>query len=170
MLAWSTSEGLESLARTIYPLVKEAFPKSQYTSIEDIMKVILTLERRLTTINDIPSMAPFFFVDRDLSSEEARSMIRSFSASDRKYTLEVVLRRIEQIGTGESWDQLHIADILHEENTQLGLKSKIFMTVLRHALTGMKNGPGVPDIMRALGRQRTLTRLKTTHPATLIIE
>jgi len=169
MLAWSTREGLESLAMMIYPLVKEAFPKSQYTSIEDIMKVILTLERRLTTINDVPSMAPFFFVDPDLSSEEARSMIRPFSESDRKCTLEAVVRRIEQIGTGESWEVLPMADILHVENAQLGLKSKIFMTVLRHALTGMKNGPGVPEIMRTLGRQRTLTRLKTAHPATLIV-
>jgi hypothetical protein len=53
-------------------------------------------------------------------------------------TLEAVVRRIEQIGTGESWEVLPMADILHVENAQLGLKSKIFMTVLRHALTGMK--------------------------------
>ena len=93
------------------------------------------------------------------------------------------------IAAGGPWDQLGIADMLHEENGRLGLKPKTFMTVLRHALTGMKvrfasplrlisiidafgllsqNGPGVPEIMRVLGKQRTSTRLKAAHPATLI--
>jgi len=133
------------------------------------MKFILTLDSRLTTIDDVPSIGSFFFVDPDLSSEEARSIIESISASDRQNILEAVLRRVELTGTGGSWEQLSFADILHEENTHLGLKPKTFMTVLRHALTGMKKGPGVPDIMRVLGRQRTLSRLKTAHPATSII-
>ena len=102
-------------------------------------------------------------------------------------TLKAVLQRLESSATGESWDQLNFNDILHEENVRLGLKSKVFMTVLRHALTGMKvclihlsllvademfpsqRGPGVPETMRALGSQRTLARLRTAHSATVII-
>lgn len=38
----------------------------------------------------------------------------------------------------ESWIALPIADILHEENARLDIKPKVFMTVLRHAVTGMK--------------------------------
>ena len=101
MLKWATPDGLEALARRIRPMIKEAFPTSQYTSIQDIMKFILALEVRLTsllrsdviwliielqsrftTVDDIPYMGPFFFLDPDLSSEEARSMAKSFANSD----------------------------------------------------------------------------------------
>ena len=101
MLKWATPDGLEALARRIRPMIKEAFPTSQYTSIQDIMKFILALEvrftillrsdviwliielqSRFTTVDDIPYMGPFFFLDPDLSSEEARSMAKSFANSD----------------------------------------------------------------------------------------
>ena len=103
MLKWATPDGLEALARRIRPMIKEAFPTSQYTSIQDIKKFILALEvrvfgallssssgfdcvvatqSRFTTVDDIPSMGPFFFLDPDLSSEEALSMVKSFSNSD----------------------------------------------------------------------------------------
>jgi len=133
------------------------------------MNVILALESRLITVHDVPSMAPFFFVDPDLTSEEARSMIESFTALDRRNTLEAVLRHVEPSSTEDSWDHLDINDMLHNENIRLGLKSKIFMTVLRHALTGMKKGPGVPKIMQVLGSQRTVARLKMAHAATVIV-
>jgi hypothetical protein len=43
-----------------------------------------TQQSRLTTVNDVPSIGPFFFVEPDLSSEEARSMTKSLSPSDRR--------------------------------------------------------------------------------------
>jgi glutamyl-tRNA synthetase len=43
-----------------------------------------TPQSRPTTVNDIPALAPFFFIDPDLASEEARSMIASFSTLDRR--------------------------------------------------------------------------------------
>jgi len=128
------------------------------------MKVMLALDSRLVTVNDITSIGPFFFIDPDLSSEEARSIIEPISTSDRQKILEAVLKRVEPPAE-ELWDQLDFTAVLHEENTRLGLKPKIFMTVLRHALTGMKRGPGVAESMRVLGRQRTSVRLKTAHPA-----
>ena len=107
MLKWATPEGLEALARRIRPMIKEAFPTSQYTSIQDIMKFILALEvclydlvetipptlpqSRFTIVDDIPSMGPFFFLDPDLSSEEARSMTKSFADSDRRKSLHRTL-------------------------------------------------------------------------------
>ena len=91
-------------------MIKEAFPTSQYTSIQDIMKFILALEVRLfdlvetisptlpqsrfTIVDDIPSMGPFFFLDPDLSSEEARSMTKSFADSDRRKSLRGTLSHL----------------------------------------------------------------------------
>jgi Anticodon binding domain len=56
-------------------------------------------------------------------------------------TLEAILRRTEQLSNEGSWNLLNVSDMLKEENARLGLKSKVFNTVLRHALTGMKVCP-----------------------------
>lgn len=48
-------------------------------------------QSRLTTINDIPSLGPFFFVDPDYSSEEAKSMVDSLSVTDRRKLLPFIL-------------------------------------------------------------------------------
>ena len=38
----------------------------------------------------------------------------------------------------ESWAEDELATVLHEASHDLGVSQKTFMTVLRHALTGMK--------------------------------
>jgi len=82
-------------------------------------------------------------------------------------------------------DPVTIVDILRDENVKLGLKPMVYMTVLRHALTGMKvrvvfsqslnianlscnlvimqKGPGVPEIIRVLGKGRTSARLRAVQ-------
>ena len=37
-----------------------------------------------------------------------------------------------------SWDPATLTDVLHDENRKTSLKQKEYMTILRHALTGMK--------------------------------
>lgn len=108
-------------------------------------------------------------------------------------TLEAIIQRIDPAPAGQQWNLLTtLVDILHDENAKLGLKQKVFMTTIRHALTGMKvcgfgffplvprftltllialciiyllmqKGPSTPEIMRVLGRGRTLTRLKAAQ-------
>ena len=177
MLKWATPDGLEALARRIRPMIKEAFPTSQYTSIQDIMKFILALEVRLTsllrsdviwliielqsrftTVDDIPYMGPFFFLDPDLSSEEARSMAKSFANSDHgklfffffpllisclRTFLSVPVQTLERVSAKleeqhEDWDDLDISSLIHTVRADLNVNQKTFMSILRYALTGMK--------------------------------
>lgn len=49
-----------------------------------------------------------------------------------------VHQRLEQESALKQWSDVKFADILHDENARLGIKSKVFMTVLRHTFTGMK--------------------------------
>jgi len=72
--------------------------------------------------------------------------------------LSTVKARLE--ASPERWEELDLAGILHKERLTLGLSTKVFMRVLRHALTGMKDGPGLADVMEVLGRERTIARLQ----------
>jgi glutamyl-tRNA synthetase len=40
--------------------------------------------------------------------------------------------------TTSPWDKLDVLDVLQKERERLGLPPRVFMTVLRHALCGMK--------------------------------
>lgn len=51
-------------------------------------------------------------------------------------TLQAVKSRLET--EPASWVDTEISQVLHEETEKVSLKTRIFMTVLRHALTGMK--------------------------------
>ncbi|KAF8060769.1 hypothetical protein FPV67DRAFT_305746 [Lyophyllum atratum] len=160
MQIWSTAQGLETLAEKAHDSVKAAFPASQHTNISYIKSVILTLEGRLSNLQDIALHGPFFFVEPDYSSDAAQKMLKRITPEQRSQTLDAVITELEV--APEPWDQLDIVDLLNKEQGRQDVPYKAFMTVLRHALCGQKDGPAVADVMRVLGRERTLNRLRNT--------
>ncbi len=78
-----------------------------------------------------------------------------------------------------NWEIATLSEVLHDENAKTSLKQKEYMTILRHALTGMKvstslhgivgsytypqlqTGPTVADVLFVLGAQRSIARLQS---------
>jgi glutamyl-tRNA synthetase len=58
-----------------------------------------------------------------------------------------------------AWEEHDLTRMLRAENAALGLRPQVFMTALRHALSGMKTGPSVPVILALLDLERSLRRL-----------
>ncbi|KAF8823996.1 hypothetical protein HHX47_DHR9000440 [Lentinula edodes] len=180
MRTWSTPEGLDKLANRVHGHLKDAFKSSPYTTVDNIKNAITLLEvrafmifyldrmhdfpptqGRLTNIYDIPLHAPYLFVDPDWATAEAQNMIRKVSADQRIQILDVFITLIQTNGwfTFQAASHESIMESLHHEREKLDVHLKVFMSVLRHALTGMKDGPGIIDIVRALGHERTIARL-----------
>ncbi|KAJ4465507.1 glutamyl-tRNA synthetase [Lentinula edodes] len=161
MRTWSTPEGLDKLANRVHGHLKDAFKSSPYTTVDNIKNAITLLEGRLTNIYDIPLHAPYLFVDPDWATAEAQNMIRKVSADQRIQILDVFITLIQTNGwfTFQAASHESIMESLHHEREKLNVHLKVFMSVLRHALTGMKDGPGIIDIVRALGHERTIARL-----------
>ncbi|KAI0327285.1 glutamyl-tRNA synthetase [Cubamyces sp. BRFM 1775] len=154
----STPEGLWALAERAYPYVREAYPDSPYATVAHLEKVIAVLQGRVTKLSDIPSLAPFFFVEPDYSSAEAKKMRQSLPSEQYAAVLDSLVSRLSE---GVSWNTSTLSEVLHEEHAKTSLKQKEYMTILRHALTGMKAGPSVAEIMYVLGPERSLARLQT---------
>ncbi|KAG5634487.1 hypothetical protein H0H81_001779, partial [Sphagnurus paluster] len=112
---------------------------------------------RLTNLNDIPLHGSFFFVEPDYTADKAQVMLKRITPEQQKL--------LDAVAATEPWDGLDILGLLHMERERLGVPYKVFMTVLRHALCGQKDGPAVADVMRVLGRERTLARLRGALPA-----
>ncbi|KAF9647742.1 glutamyl-tRNA synthetase [Thelephora ganbajun] len=169
METWSQPRGLNALANRVIGSVEEAFPNSEYTTVDHIKRVILALQSRITNILDIAKLAPYFFVEPDYGSQEAESMIKSIPQVDigmyfwliwGNILVKILTNVVPRLELVESWTEDELATVLHDAAHDLGVGQKIFMTVLRHALSGMKTGPGVAEIMDALGKERSVVRLR----------
>ncbi|KAI1789160.1 glutamyl-tRNA synthetase [Ganoderma leucocontextum] len=165
MQLMSNPGGLRTLAERAQPFIKAAYPHSPHTSLPYLEQVIFVLQASLLTagrtskLSDIPSLAPFFFVEPDYPSAEAQKMRRSLSTEQYITVVRGLLSRLRVVLN--SWDPAALAGILHDENAKTSLKQKEYMSILRHALTGMKAGPSVADILYVLGLERSIARLQT---------
>lgn len=159
MRTMSVDDGLTNLAEHVHDTIKAAFPLSRFTTVPYIKGVITSLQGRITNLQDIPKLAPYFFVDPDMSSGEAQAMLKVAPEDSYATILSAIVGRLQDETL--SWDARSLGTVLHDEMANLQVKSKTFMTVLRRELTGMKTGPGVAEIMELLGRERSLARLST---------
>ncbi|KAH7884204.1 hypothetical protein F5I97DRAFT_1938759 [Phlebopus sp. FC_14] len=174
MRCWQSDEGTLYHARRIHHLIKAAFPSSQYTTPEYIAKVIHVLQGRITNVNDVPSLGPFFFVDPDHKTAEAEFMRKSISSDDYSRPRRLPMLSDSQVHSGRAVDATvnlieanpdalqapGFGTLLHEACRSTAMKQKVFMTALRHALSDVKAGPSVAEIIDVLGTERSLSRLK----------
>ncbi|KAF9007852.1 glutamyl-tRNA synthetase [Cyathus striatus] len=142
MRTFSDPKGLDALAEKEY------------------IKSVIVLLRPLNEHPRHSTHGSYLFIEPDLSSDEAQDMVKRLPA-DKRSTSKVV-ESVKSLLSSQvgPWGELDILDLLHQEQTKLGLPSKVFMKSLRHALTGFKDGPSVADIMKVIGRERTIARLK----------
>ncbi|KAG6909076.1 hypothetical protein DXG01_002057 [Tephrocybe rancida] len=159
---WSTPDGLHSLAERARDDVKAAFPTSPHMNISYIKEVILALEGRLTNLHDIVRHGSFFFVELDLDSDKAREMLKRVTPAQRAAALNAVIPLVQNI-TPEQWQKTDFLEIVNKEREKVDAPYKVFMTVLRHALCGQKDGPALADVARVIGRERTLERLRDSQ-------
>ncbi|KAI0662347.1 glutamyl-tRNA synthetase [Cubamyces menziesii] len=159
MRLMSTPEGLRALAERAYPYVKDAYPDSPYTTVPYLEKVISALQGRMTKLSDIPSLGPFFFVEPDYSSSEALKMRRMFSSEHCSIVVDSLVSRLSE---GVQWETATLLQVLRDENAKMSMLQKEYMSILRHALTGMKTGPSVADVLYVLGPERSLARLQAS--------
>ena len=103
--------------------------------MEYIEKAILVLQGRLVTLMDLPTAAPYLFVPPAWDDAEARAMLDGISITEYQ---TVIYRTIARLGSTSPWDVQTILNTLHAENGAAGVNPARFMTVLRHAMSGVK--------------------------------
>ncbi|KAJ6513395.1 hypothetical protein C8R45DRAFT_345733 [Mycena sanguinolenta] len=131
----------------------------EYTTPEYIQSVIRVLDSRLINIRDMVSLAPYLFVEPDYTSDEALRMIRRSTPGERDKVLRRLFEALQGIDP-QSWNISKLHEVLTKEKNRL--QTPLFLPLVRYALTAMKDGPPIVDLLVVLGRQRTLDRL--IHP------
>ncbi|GAA5940644.1 glutamate--tRNA ligase MSE1 [Sporobolomyces koalae] len=154
---------------------------------EYLLAVIDALKDRLHTINDIPNLGRYFFVEPDYSTSVSHKLYRAMDAHTYRATLQAAIPIVASLD--ESLFSLELSpDASHKiEQTILEALSSIsivtpaptselegepeskgisrkkanqVMSPLRHSLTGQKVGASVASTVRVLGRDRTRQRFE----------
>jgi hypothetical protein len=108
---------------------------STFTSLGYIEKAILILQGRLVTLMDLPTAAPYLFLPPAWDDAEARAMLDGIAITDYQNVIRGTAARLRSTSP---WDVRAIINALHAENTAAGVKPARLLTVLRHAMSGVK--------------------------------
>lgn len=73
-------------------------------------------------------------------------------------TSEWVEKLVNALETGD-FDKTQLSELLREFSKENNLKFPKFMASLRGMLAGIKEGPGVADMMEILGKKTTIQRI-----------
>ncbi|KAJ7773079.1 hypothetical protein B0H16DRAFT_1511174 [Mycena metata] len=160
--AATTEGGMVGVAGRVREWMNESKPlgeiSDEYSTPQYIQSVIRVLDSRLINIRDMVSLAPYLFVEPEHTSDEAQHMVRRVQPEQRNEILSAAYSILDSIDLA-SWDVANIHDITTKERERKAIP--MFLPVLRYALTGMKDGPPVVDLMVILGKKRTLDRINS---------
>ncbi|ORY23635.1 putative Glutamyl-tRNA synthetase [Naematelia encephala] len=133
--------------------------------VDDPEYVEKVFDAELPRFSFLPDMAGgsiYLFLEPQYSAMEAESLLKTIDIENYIRNIENIILELEERIQGRTeldedlgWDAAnHLT-----EKLRLRARSEV-MIPMRHALTGRKKGPSVPTIMRLLGPERTMNRLR----------
>jgi len=122
---------------------------------EYIKKVISLQQEKIKTLSEISQLSVYFFKDEINLTDDARKVLEK-NRQDVNKVIGMFKNIILETGTEKS----KVEERLRVDMENAGIKPKIFMHIIRIALTGSTIGPGLFDIVETLGREACLKRLE----------
>jgi glutamyl-tRNA synthetase len=159
-LDWFNTEYVRSYpAQKLLPLIEEEWKKAginpQHNS-EYLLSTIDLLKPRARNLKDFATSFRAFFTD-DFSIDSA--------AADKFLKDENVRQMIVELGNryavADNFTELDTERILREMAAEKNMKAGVLINGARVALTGQGVAPSLFAVMMALGKQRTVARLKS---------
>jgi glutamyl-tRNA synthetase len=146
-------ESPETLARLLLPFLEQKGfqPRSQPWLLE----VVKTLQERSKTLVEMVEAAEFFFRS-DFSVEEKAA--KKHLTAGIKEPVEMLLARME---AAPELDEKTLEEMFKEIITARGIKLGALAQAVRVALTGKSVSPGIYEVLRIVGKEEALKRIRT---------
>src|SRR5690242_477214 len=160
-LAWMNSEYLRALAMDrLAPLVNAELQSAGIdptipTSPAEFQQTVALLQPRMRTLKDFSQGGRAFFTEEFDYAPEARKKFWKDPALPA--LLHALAERLEKL---DSFGPEKAEEALRGLAEQAGAKAGLVINATRVALTGQAVAPGLFDIMKVLGRARTVERLR----------
>ena len=160
-LLWLNAEYLktsppEQVAQTLVPLLEQAGLTTEVRAVSSewlAQLVVLVKERAKTLMEMVHWVTPYFGEEVVFDEEAAKKFLTATSVP----ILTKLLARFEAFPTfsKQVWEE-SFKKLVEEEGIKMGQLAQ----PVRVALTGRTASPGLFEVMEALGRERTLLRLR----------
>ncbi len=157
-LTWMNSKYLESMDfDKFYSLAESKLHSAIKNPSLDLKKIALLIQKRLETLNDIPSLVNFFDVLPEYSTELYIHKKMKTTEEIALSSLEACVPVLEQL---PSWDETSIHDALIALVGELGIKNGQLLWPVRTALSGEPTSPGgAMELADILGKEEALRRI-----------
>jgi glutamyl-tRNA synthetase len=139
-------------------LADELVPLLAAKGIVDVDKsylrsVVSLLQQRLTTLNDFPDRADFFFLKDPVMDPKA---CEKFLSKDLSREFALFSERLAGL---KQFEIPAIEEAFRQLAVELKVETKALIHPIRVALTGKTIGPGLFEVIYYLGKERTIERL-----------
>ena len=118
-----------------------------------VRTVVVLLQARLTTLNDFPERADFFFMKDPVMDPKAQE---KFLAQDLSREFSSFCQRLAAL---PQFEIPAIEEAFRQLVAELKIEAKALIHPVRVALTGKTIGPGLFEVIYCLGKERTIARL-----------
>ncbi len=146
----------DALLRHVRPVWEGAGIGVEGIPEERLRKTIGMLRVRAEKLPDF--IAPSRYLLTDDYETDAEAVEKQLADDEARRRLGTLAERLEALG---DWSVAAIEQTLRDLAAELQIKAKLLIHPTRVALTGTTAGPGLFDIMDVLGRDRTVSRLRT---------
>lgn len=122
---------------------------------EYLLRVVHLLKERCRVIPDFAEKSGYFF--RDPEAYDEKGAAKHFADMEAAVRLEILANRFEKLPV---FDEASAEEVVRIYAEELGIGGGKLIHPIRLAATGITAGPGLFDILVAIGRERTVERLR----------
>lgn len=151
---WIMNYDTNKLTELCYPFLQQTYPQVKDMDISALSSVIKHVQQELVTLADSVQALNFYFTRPAINNDLLEKLEEYHWAKYREF-LNALINQIEPTHTAEATVAL-MQKICKDHKMPI----KDIFTLLRIALTGKSQGPGIKDLIAMLGQEEAYKRLK----------
>lgn len=145
----------EELVNLCKPYLEEANYNLNNTHLD---RIVTVNSDRLKTLSDIVTTSAFFFTE--LNYDPNLLLWKNLTLEDVKNNLQEIISILEKISE-DNWTKENLEEEIFMYLKSNDKKNGDYLWPWRVAVTGEKNSPSPFEVSWALGKEKTITRIKT---------
>lgn len=141
---------IKELTALVKEQAKEKVPAN--VSEEQLEKVVVLFQPRAVTLQEIVDKFYYFFTDQFSYADDAKNVLE-------KNVSEQIMLLIKQFSSLDNFSHQVVEEKFRQVCDQLGVKVRDLVHPVRVALSGIKIGPGLFEMIEVLGKEEVIKRL-----------
>ena len=154
---WMRTFSQEEFVERIKPFVVEKYSDAENDPL--FSERASLIQDRITFFAEAPEMLSFYYEEPNVSIDLLANKKQKVDAKKVPEILDVLLETLKDVEEAH-WNQDHLHTLLFRIAEQKGYKKGQILWPLRAALTGLPFSPGAFEVASALGKEKTMERLR----------